>query len=267
MAGVYSGYKGFQFGMSAISYINQDSENDIDIPSYALSNAHLIESFIKELPEVDTAPLQASGTPLEIHSSKIQNIHEIKGMGGAINLNSTISPSSDATFSLINKIREKTQFNGSGDKNLLLIDSLQKRISRIPIGSPAIGQISSHYGRRSSPFRSGRRDLHTGIDIAAEEGTPIYASADGEIQFAKRKGSYGKAILIKHPSGYETLYAHLSHILVEEGESVCRGQQIGFIGTTGRSTGPHLHYEILEDGIPIDPSPFIELAHVLRFAK
>lgn len=147
------------------------------------------------------------------------------------------------------------------------MDKIERLVSRTPIGAPVLGRLTSHYGKRNSPFGSHGRDFHTGLDIAVDEATPIYASADGEVRLARSKGAYGKTVVIEHPAGLETLYAHLSKITVKEGQHICRGQQIGMVGTTGRSTGPHLHYEIRENGTPVDPYPFIELASVLRFAK
>lgn len=276
LAGIFSATYGFQFACSLIDMTPEVTavavqKEDFDIPSHTISNAYLIESIIQELPEVE--PQTSDNFSPSLFASQSDSFDlENGGMGGAITLSRSIISSKNASLnsssSLMHKIRNTAPKTSEFDVNgFKYIDTMQKRISRIPIGSPAIGRITSTYGRRKSPFRPGGRDLHTGIDIAVDQGTPVHASADGKIVYAERKGGYGKAILIRHPSGYETLYAHLSDLLVEEGQSVCRGQQIGFVGTTGRSTGPHLHYEIRENGTPIDPAPFIELAHILRFAK
>jgi murein DD-endopeptidase MepM/ murein hydrolase activator NlpD len=275
-AGTTSGYYGFQLGQSVLASLNTPHHEKSEIPSHAISNAYLIESVIEELPHIDldisSRANKHESTFFAAHPDIDSREDTATGMGGAIDLGRALLSSrisnSKSTFSLMNKIKPHNSLPGKmQSRDYKYIDIMQKRISRIPIGSPVVGKITSQYGRRVSPFKAGRRDIHTGIDIAVDEGTPIHASADGEIVFAERKGAYGKAILLRHPSGYETLYAHLSDILVEEGQTVCRGQQIGFVGTTGRSTGPHLHYEVRENGSPIDPAPFIELAHVLRFAK
>jgi murein DD-endopeptidase MepM/ murein hydrolase activator NlpD len=150
--------------------------------------------------------------------------------------------------------------------DLEMLDKVQRLISRTPIGAPVTGRVTSRYGRRNSPFRGSTRDYHTGIDLAVDEASPVLSSADGIVVYAEFKRGYGNAILIKHPNGLETLYAHLHKILIEKDAEVCRGQQIGLVGSTGRSTGPHLHYEIRENGEPIDPDPFIELASILRYA-
>jgi len=115
---------------------------------------------------------------------------------------------------------------------------------------PSTGSVSSNFGSRW-----GRP--HEGIDIAAGYGTPVTAAEDGEVYFAGRLGGYGKTVLIDHGGGMHTLYAHQSELRVEEGDNVSRGEEIGTIGSTGRSTGPHLHFEIQLDGEPVDPLNFL----------
>ena len=138
----------------------------------------------------------------------------------------------------------------------LPFNSLEKST---PIGSPVEGKITSHFGRRYSPF-SKRQTFHTGIDISIPSGTPVVASADGVIKFAGRKGGYGKMVHIKHGNGRETIYAHLSHVSVMPNRKIKRGQILGKVGSTGQSTGPHLHYEILENGRPVNPIKYIRLS-------
>ncbi|WP_439956936.1 LysM peptidoglycan-binding domain-containing M23 family metallopeptidase [Leptospira ryugenii] len=103
--------------------------------------------------------------------------------------------------------------------------------------------MSSSFGKRLDPFTK-KVTFHGGIDLAAAIGTPVYASQDGTIQFANIQGGYGNLIVVKHIMGYETRYGHLSKFLVKEGEKVKKGQIIGEVGITGRTTGPHLHFEI-----------------------
>lgn len=117
-----------------------------------------------------------------------------------------------------------------------------------------VGRISSHYGFRRHPV-SGRRKLHKGLDIAAPRGTPIYATGNGRIKFAGRQRGYGKVVEIKHAGGISTLYAHMSRIRsgMRNGKSVKRGQIIGYVGSTGTSTGNHVHYEYRVNGRPRNP--------------
>lgn len=117
-------------------------------------------------------------------------------------------------------------------------------------------QVTSEYGTRADPFHGGKR-AHKGIDMAAPYGTPVYATGDGWVERANSWGSYGLIIIMRHPSGHETRFAHLSAILVEPGQRVRKGQMIGRIGSTGRSTGNHLHYEVRYRGEALDPRKFM----------
>lgn len=114
------------------------------------------------------------------------------------------------------------------------------------------GVISSGYGARSGPIEGGY-DWHPGIDIAVEFGTPVYAAAAGTVEQAGLNGGYGRYVRIAHGNGYETAYGHMSGLAVAAGQKVIKGEIIGFVGSTGYSTGPHLHYEVLADGQTIDP--------------
>lgn len=114
------------------------------------------------------------------------------------------------------------------------------------------GVISSGYGARTGPIEGGY-DWHPGIDIAVEFGTPVYAAAAGTVEQAGPNGGYGRYVRIAHGNGYETAYGHMSGLAVAAGQKVIKGEIIGFVGSTGYSTGPHLHYEVLADGQTIDP--------------
>lgn len=122
-----------------------------------------------------------------------------------------------------------------------------------PLGAE---EVTSTFGTRSDPFH-GRRTSHKGVDIAAPTGTPVYATANGMVDHAGRLGSYGLLVKIKHPSGHETRFAHLSKIAVRRGQVVLKGDLIGLVGSTGRSTGPHLHYEVRLRGKALDPATFM----------
>ncbi|VVT03651.1 M23 family metallopeptidase [Erythrobacter sp. EC-HK427] len=117
---------------------------------------------------------------------------------------------------------------------------------------PVPGAISSRYGMRRHPILGYRR-MHSGVDFRAAHGTPIYAVTDGTVNFAGRNGGYGNFVRLRHAGGISTGYAHMSRIAVSNGQSVARGQVIGYVGSTGLSTGPHLHYEMYRGGQAIDP--------------
>lgn len=121
---------------------------------------------------------------------------------------------------------------------------------------PARGWVTSDFGQRLDPYTAARV-MHRGIDIANRPGTPVVAPADGVVVFAGTEGGYGKVLVIDHGYGIKTRYAHLSEIAVRPGEKLRRGQRIGAVGNTGRSTGPHLHYEVRVNGIPENPRKFI----------
>jgi len=121
---------------------------------------------------------------------------------------------------------------------------------------PVRGWISSRYGYRVSPFTQ-RRELHKGIDIVNRVGTPVVATADGRVVFAGYRSGYGKMVIIDHGLGKVTKYGHLSRVAVSKGEEVVRGQKIGLLGNTGRSTGPHLHYEVVVNGHAVDPMDYL----------
>lgn len=116
------------------------------------------------------------------------------------------------------------------------------------------GYISSPFGGRPNPFSGYGRDWHPGIDIAVDYGTPVYASAAGYVQQAGWYGGYGKYIRLGHDFGYETAYGHMSRLAVSAGSFVKKGEVIGYVGSTGYSTGPHLHFEILKYGEQVNPS-------------
>jgi len=139
------------------------------------------------------------------------------------------------------------------------LDSITDGAIAVPTEKPVRAhETVSGFGERNDPF-NGRRAQHMGIDIAAPMGTPIYATADGVVsEAAWNSGGYGRLIKIDHGRGIETRYAHLSAIGVSPGQRVTRGQVIGRMGSTGRSTGSHLHYEVRIDGRAVNPIPFMK---------
>ena len=130
----------------------------------------------------------------------------------------------------------------------------------VPSSRPvSLATYTSGYGVRSDPFR-GSAAMHAGIDLAAPVGTPIYATADGTVDRAEWSGGYGNLVEIDHGKGLQTRFGHLSRILVHAGDHVTRGQVIALMGSTGRSTGSHLHYEVRIDGHAVNPVPFLQSA-------
>jgi murein DD-endopeptidase MepM/ murein hydrolase activator NlpD len=156
------------------------------------------------------------------------------------------------------------------EQNSREIEAMLQRMQQTPEGRerlakpwtgkfrmPVNGRLTSGYGYRRHPIHRVRK-LHTGIDIAAPRDTSIRCAGDGTVVHASRWGGYGNCIIVDHGGGLATLYAHCSRLAVTNGQAVTEGQVIGYVGTTGLSTGPHLHFEVRRDGRPIDPKPFLE---------
>ena len=135
--------------------------------------------------------------------------------------------------------------------------TLPRYVDGYTYSPPVIGVITSYFGDRADPFLHDEQ-FHTGVDIAADSGGGIVAAADGRVIFARELGGYGNAVKILHPNGLVSLYAHCSQLLVAEGDYVKEAQLIARIGSTGRSTGAHLHFEIIDGESYIDPLKLIE---------
>jgi murein DD-endopeptidase MepM/ murein hydrolase activator NlpD len=143
------------------------------------------------------------------------------------------------------------------------LDQMQQAIGGIPSQKPVQNvSINSGFGVRSDPFRGGAA-MHSGVDIPGPYATPIYATADGIVGRAGRAGGYGNLIELEHGRGIQTRYGHLSSMLVAPGTKIKRGQLIGMMGSTGRSTGNHLHYEVRIDGLAVNPIPFLQSSDYL----
>lgn len=125
---------------------------------------------------------------------------------------------------------------------------------------PVDGRLMSYFGRRSDPF-SGEGAFHAGIDISVPTGTPVHATADGTIMSAEWAGQYGRMVIIDHGGGVQTYYAHMSRLDVIAGQWVHRGEVIGKSGSSGRSTGAHVHYEVRRRGTPVNPSQFLRASY------
>ncbi len=144
------------------------------------------------------------------------------------------------------------------------LDTVEQGVIAIPSVQPVDHlMFTSNFGVRSDPFR-GTAAMHAGVDIPGPVGTPIYATADGVVDRAERSGGYGNLVEVNHGKGIQTRYGHLSKILVAPMTRVKRGQLIALMGSTGRSTGSHLHYEVRIDGHAVNPVPFLQTADYLR---
>jgi murein DD-endopeptidase MepM/ murein hydrolase activator NlpD len=177
-----------------------------------------------------------------------------RAMGGAeaVSLPPVVAPmaSPDGTFGilrgLLGSLEDRLETVRVG------VEKQQALAAATPSIWPVVGYLSSMFGKRSDPFTGGP-DFHSGLDIAANKGTPIRATADGTVGSAGYAGDYGNAVVVSHGFGISTRYGHMSRFAVRAGQKVRRGDALGYVGSTGRATSSHLHYEILLNGQTINP--------------
>jgi len=187
--------------------------------------------------------------------------HGTPGLGGA----ESSMPSRPLTMPEFTDLlgRLSRQIDERGDQlrvlEALLVQSSANRKFMPSLAPIEDGWFSSNFGYRIDPF-TGQNSFHEGIDFPAESGTAIVAAASGKVVAAERHPQYGKMIEIDHGNGLVTRYAHTSRMMVKVGDLVVRGQEIGTVGSTGRSTGPHLHFEVRLNGVPQNPARFLQAA-------
>lgn len=139
---------------------------------------------------------------------------------------------------------------------LKFLDDQRNLLASTPAISPVNGWVTSRFGYRTSPF-TGRREFHKGLDIASLKKSPIIATADGVVTFVGLKGMLGKVIVLDHGHGISTQYGHIDKALKKPGEKTTRGEEIAHVGNSGRTTGSHVHYEVLLNGLPVNPEKYI----------
>jgi murein DD-endopeptidase MepM/ murein hydrolase activator NlpD len=161
---------------------------------------------------------------------------------------------------------------GDRKRKLVLLETLimerELKSHVVPEGWPLVagGVVTSKFGMRRHPI-TGRRSMHKGIDIAGKHGVDIVSMADGIVVFSGRKSGYGNIVEIRHANGLETRYAHNHRNLVTEGDLVRKGQVVAKLGSTGRSTGPHVHFEVRKNGKAINPMRYLDLSKKSRLAR
>jgi murein DD-endopeptidase MepM/ murein hydrolase activator NlpD len=193
------------------------------------------------------------------HDLNIENL----GIGGRVQMSASDSSRSelDELDADIQLLSAKVSVELENYRNLYAdIQKYKKRLLNIPAITPLNSDsyyISSYYGYRTDPFTNEQR-YHSGIDLAANRGTPVYATGNGKVIYAGYSyGGYGNLIKIDHGYGLVTVYAHLDKIHIKKGDNIERGQRIGAVGSTGRSTGPHLHYEVQKNNQPVNPLKYM----------
>lgn len=227
-----------------LAYNNFQQRRQQQVLSYKLHSVHSL------LAEADTGTMRKKMLAIDKELSTINNFLKARGIHSDIKVpqgggeeNAVISNEETAAF------YEK------------YLNRIGYDISHTPLGMPFRGSVTSSFGHRENPFGGVDVEIHRGMDISGPMGAPVKAVAKGKVTFAGVKGGFGNCIILNHQNGFETLYGHLSKILVRQGEQINIGQQIGNIGSTGRSTGPHLHYEVHRNGEKMNPQSFLTLSN------
>jgi len=176
----------------------------------------------------------------------------------------TVSPDITRSMDVLAHDLDRSQARLMALESMMMDRKLVAAVT--PAGWPVQGGwVSSGFGARMDPF-TGHQGIHEGVDIAARMGGPIYALGDGVVNFAGEKSGYGLMVEITHESGLVTRYSHCSSTIAKAGERVTRGQEVAKVGTTGRSTGPHLHLEVIRNGRPVNPVAYLDSSSN-QFAK
>ena len=181
-----------------------------------------------------------------------------RGVGGTETPEASVANRLDKLLDLKFDRMKKDLLVDVNDLDILgeTLDGRRMLLESVPNGWPVRGSLSSVFGVRNSPFTE-TPVFHHGLDIVAGAGVPVVASAPGVVVKSGYESLYGNAVVVDHGAGYRSLYAHMSSCSVEEGAFVNRGEELGKVGSTGRSTGPHLHYEVRVNGLPVNPARFL----------
>ncbi len=182
---------------------------------------------------------------------------DVKMEGAPVDVDPRVDVNPDKLIQTAGKLKEDAKANEDTLRALTgYFEDRKAILASAPSIWPARGWVTSEFGFRLDPY-TGERRLHEGLDIANAPGTTVSAPADGTVVYAANESGYGNVLVIDHGSGIKTRYGHLSHIDVRLGNRVTRGQPVATVGNSGRSTGPHLHYEVRINGVPENPRKFI----------
>lgn len=232
----------FSFGTSYIYY--KDSAQKSQSVNKLISTINLLSQDIDENKVIESK-LKNKLQGIEETLLEMQDVLQKKGIKKELSIGGEFIPAERLSLSYVDYMKND-------------IDNLFYTMKSTPVGIPLKGKITSNFGYRKDPFKH-KTGFHSGIDIDANYGQAIVATADGVVTKAAWHSSYGKTVIIKHEDKYETLFGHLSTIIVKEGDTVKVGDVIGKAGSTGRSTGTHLHYEVMKDGKRVNPKTFLSL--------
>lgn len=223
-----------------------------------------IEASMNHVDAVQGEIVATLAASVEALNSRLEQVMHSVGSRGR-------SPAAPGMGGPLIELRDSVVVRGAPDMELRRLeagldrlDKLRFQVSRLPVRLPLPGEaeITSGFGTRIDPFL-GRPALHTGVDFRSEPGDPVLAAAGGTVETAEYSGGYGNMVEIDHGNGYSTRYSHLSSILVKAGDNVAPGDIVGRVGSTGRSTGPHLHFETRLLGTVRDPMDYLAAAELL----
>lgn len=236
------------FGSLAIKNYNASSENQA------------LQDKVKDLESYNSAEAAAKINELKKTERTVIQLQEYLNDRGANNPppkskeNTNLEP--QPVGGAYRPIAGEIPFTSRYNQNAM---DLLDKIRSTPIGVPHDGYLTSRFGNRANPFSGRGAENHPGLDFKAAYGDPIRATADGVVSFSGVMNGYGNVVKIMHKSGYETLFAHMSAINATLGQAIKAGDVVGKVGSTGRSTGPHLHYEVRLNNEPLDPEQFLTL--------
>lgn len=261
-----------------------DSSEGIDFAGLAGSaegdNA-VVSRIDTRLAEIDTAQQSLINNVEEVTDRRVRELKSIISMTKVVDPEELLERTADggsAQGGPFIDLADSDALAGGGDEsafakqlfrvsqNLKKVADLEESIAGMPLASPLVSyRKTSSFGPRRDPF-NGRMAFHSGEDMAAYYGAPVYSPAAGKVTYAGWKGGYGRVIEVDHGNGFRTRYGHLGKISVKTGQEIAFREVLGKVGSSGRSSGPHLHYEVWFDGTVRNPSKFIEAGHYV-FAK
>ena len=256
--------------LKSVHITNQLLHEQINAQQGIIANQNTqIQTFASEINKLKSKVVTLNNFEEKIRV--IANLDQRKDQGGLFGVGGSIPADLSTDIDLqrrqtsllremhlqVDQLNVATTGQKSGFSTLLdALEGQKNLLASTPAIRPSKGWLTSKFGYRISPF-TGRREMHKGLDIANREGTQVIAPADGTVKFVGRRGLMGKTMLIDHGHGMVTRYGHLKAYLKKRGEPVKRGEAIAEMGNTGRSTGPHLHYEVHLNGVPVNPIKYI----------
>jgi murein DD-endopeptidase MepM/ murein hydrolase activator NlpD len=238
---------------------DQTQRNDQYVQNNVLAMARMLGDIQARMLRLDALGERISKIA-GIHPEEF-NFKEVPGRGGALSPDArplSMGELQSQVAQVDHSVEQRADYMNVVESQLV---SNEARDALLPKGTPVSkGFVGSGFGYRTDPI-TGQRSMHTGVDFAAPVGTPIFAAAGGVVSAAERNPDFGNMVEIDHGHNLSTMYAHSSRMFVKPGDLVRKGQKIAEVGTTGRSTGPHLHFEVHVNGVPQNPARYLANLH------